>query len=156
MEKQTKHTIDKSNWLDGPWKYEPDEIIWKDKATGYTCEINRYAKGGHLCGYVYLPSNHPYNGLDLHGVPWADNFINVHGGVSFNKVVSGNRLIGFDCKHCDDFSELTDESGNSPESTYKDIPFVEAECAKLAKQLKTLERDQYCSCYITYLKMRGN
>ena len=159
--------IEKYNWQDGPWKNEPDFLLWTDPETGYLCEINRMvayyesaAQRGYLCGYVYMPKNHPYNKLDLKNCWFLDDgILEVHGGVTFqgSKQEDGPEMIGFDCGHCFDISYLTKADieviyKHDDNATYKDIPFVMAECEKLAKQLKDLEQDIHCSKYIEYLK----
>lgn len=59
--------IPKSQWGNGPWQQEPDQLRWVDKATGYTCVILRAMEIGHLCGYVGVMPNHPAHGLHYNG-----------------------------------------------------------------------------------------
>jgi hypothetical protein len=42
---------------DRPWEAEPDSLAIQDEATGYSIQITR-GPGGHLCGYVGIPSSH--------------------------------------------------------------------------------------------------
>lgn len=65
---QTKqwHTLDKSDWGDGPWQLEPDKAQWPDVETGLPCLIVRNTFGA-WCGYVGVPPGHP-----LHGVKYSD------------------------------------------------------------------------------------
>lgn len=53
--------MDKTDWLRGEWDEEPDALDWTDTDTGYQCAIRR-GPGGHLCGYVGIPSGHPWHG----------------------------------------------------------------------------------------------
>ena len=39
----TLNYIDKTDWPDGPWKLEPDKMLWIDEDTGYECLIKRIA-----------------------------------------------------------------------------------------------------------------
>jgi hypothetical protein len=80
-------TMDKSTWGDGPWADEPDKIQWVDDATGFDCLIVRN-RGGALCGYVGLPSEHPCHGLDYDSVRILDadgghDWPDVHGGLTY-------------------------------------------------------------------------
>ena len=52
---------------EGPWKDEPDYQHWVDEKTGLDCLIVRQPSGGHLCGYVGIPKNHP-----LYGIGYGD------------------------------------------------------------------------------------
>lgn len=56
---------DKSAWGPGPWQDEPDEVRWRDDATGYDCLLRRNSLGA-WCGYVAVPEGHP-----LHGVGYS-------------------------------------------------------------------------------------
>ncbi len=75
---------------------------------GYEAKINRaFIKepfseeeawfGGHVCGYVKIPENHPYfkkENIDLE----------CHGGITFyDEKVNGDYWIGFDCAHERDY-----------------------------------------------------
>ncbi|HEY3525438.1 MAG TPA: hypothetical protein VGK47_04515 [Nitrososphaeraceae archaeon] len=72
--------IDKSAWIDGPWKSEPDKIYWKDAETGYDCLAVRNPQYGHWCGYVGIKEGHPAYGKHHEEV---DDNISVHGGITF-------------------------------------------------------------------------
>ena len=56
----------RENWVDGPWRDEPDKVIWTDPETGLDCMILRN-RTGVLCGYVGVPSTHPWYGVDYSG-----------------------------------------------------------------------------------------
>ncbi|MFK4132212.1 hypothetical protein ACI2KR_07955 [Pseudomonas luteola] len=55
--------VDKSNWIDGPWKAEPDLSVWIEPVSNLVCLISRPTLGGNLCGYVMLPEDHPWYGV---------------------------------------------------------------------------------------------
>lgn len=95
---KTWTTIDKSDWGHGLWQDEPDKVQWVDETTGLDCLIVRTPLG-HLCGYVGVPPDHPWHGVDYGGctkghshgedddIVWCDwtpdNIIRVHGGLTF-------------------------------------------------------------------------
>ena len=84
-----------------------------------------------LCGYVILPKNHPYIGLDLYEGEYNKNPLNelrVHGGVTFADYIGGyGYAIGFDCAHAIDYGVWRDEA------------YVINELKRLAEQLKEVE-----------------
>ncbi|WP_299198282.1 MULTISPECIES: hypothetical protein [Pseudomonadota] len=47
-----------------PWENEPDDVIWLHDASGYACQILRHPTQKYLCGYVTLPEDHPFHGID--------------------------------------------------------------------------------------------
>lgn len=93
----------------GEWVEEPD-IIEIEYFT-YKALIRRvfssepFAKreayfGGHLCGYVKIPQNHPYYRKE-------DIDLNCHGGITFNQT-NEEHWVGFDCGHSEDKIPTTD------------------------------------------------
>lgn len=66
----------------GPWLGEADKVSWRDEASGYECIMLRDTRGGFLCGYVGIPSDHPLWGWDDDAVP-SDIGIEVHGGITY-------------------------------------------------------------------------
>lgn len=46
----------------GAWDDEPDKAHWIDPATDLDCMIRRSLRGGALCGYVGVPTGHPWHG----------------------------------------------------------------------------------------------
>lgn len=60
---------------------------------------------GHRCGYVLLPTNHPWHGKHYDQI---DSSVQIHGGLTFSGEVEGDPWpepgywIGFDCAHCFD------------------------------------------------------
>lgn len=145
-------TIDKSEWGDGPWQDEPDKRQWLDETTGLPCLIVRHKRGGHLCGYVGVPKDHPYHGkhYDADGID-----VDVHGGLTFASACShGDEAstvchrvedgeddnvwwLGFDTAHLGDLSPgyATFQRGLDDGSSYRDFTYVQRECERLAKQL---------------------
>jgi len=142
----------------GAWSNEVDQCGWIDEATGYACAINRVMGSGHLCGYVEIPQGHPLYGVDYsaritktptrelfdgwylidHDYDTPGGLFSVHGGVTYSGngdfFSDGNGWwYGFDCGHAGDLSPAYDQFSSS---TYRDIEYVKAECASLAKQLR--------------------
>lgn len=133
----------------GPWDSEPDKIQWVDEATDLDCLIKRNHSGA-LCGYVGVPPSHPLHGWDYSTA--EDRGIEVHGGLTYAAACqedAGDNAIchvplpgreanmwwfGFDCAHYMDavprMLDLKYEHG-----TYKDVAYVKAEVANLARQL---------------------
>ena len=107
LEEYHDFTIDeKLKWFGyGEWIEEPDYI--KFEYLGYDAAICRvctqeplttqesYA-GGHLCGYVQIPRNHPYFKKDA-----LEMDIDAHGGLTYNQFCF-DHWIGFDCAHSGD------------------------------------------------------
>ena len=86
----------------GEWVEEPDCTVIEYK--GYEAVIHRVMKrepccpveayfGGHLCGYVKIPEDHPLfkETVDL----------DCHGGISYNEC-NEEHWVGFDCGHSGD------------------------------------------------------
>lgn len=146
MEEREWSFVDKSKWPQrGEWDAEPDKKQWSDPDTGLPCLIVR-GPSGALCGYVGLPSEHRFHGMDYDHV---GGDIDVHGGLTFAgscqeaedgicHVPSPGEpdnvwWLGFDCAHLWD---LTPAYGRDcTGDTYRAIPYVMRECRKLAKQL---------------------
>lgn len=142
--------IDKSDWIDGPWKDEVDYYTWEDDSTEYTCVIRRdlYATGAWL-GYVKVPSTHLLfrEAFNSDGT----QFLFVHGGLTYSSHGEEPLLpldnegwwFGFDCAHAGDLLPLCSFIPDHLEDhgTYKDIDFVKKECEKLASQLKEMADD---------------
>lgn len=138
---------EKSSWGPGPWQDEPDHEVWIDEATNLDCMINRGPMGG-LCGYVGVPPEHPFHGLDYQEVP-----VDVHGGLTYGELCQEEGDIchvpepgrsahvfwfGFDCGHSMDV--LPHMAAQYPdyvfhEASYKTIDYVRREVTTLAFQL---------------------
>lgn len=154
IEKEWTNT-DKSAWGPGPWQSEPDKKQWTDQATGLPCLIKRNGSGA-LCGYVGVPEGHPWYLVDYND---PEPYPEVHGGLTYADrcMEEGDEAetichipepgepdnvwwLGFDCAHWRDispaFRNIYAEAGISQVhgESYKDIAYVTAECASLAKQ----------------------
>lgn len=152
------HTADKLTWGDGPWQDEPDKMQFPDPETGLPCLIVRNGHGA-LCGYVGVPEGHKY-----HGVTGWDFDLRVHGGITFTDRCHASEdeahgichipgpdgdnvwWLGFDCSHYRDFAPGLDATIRTVceelstrdypfQDIYRDIIYVKAEIASLAKQL---------------------
>jgi hypothetical protein len=142
-----------------PWESQPEYTEWVDDTTGYTCAAFFNPGTQTMCGYVFLPVNHPWAGKK-----WNElSFIQIHGGVTFSqdshlrfRMIPDGRtwMVGFDCGHPElDYRPkypifmnsfigpiIIGEEGpaGNPED-YKTIDFVKIECSRLAKQAREAE-----------------
>lgn len=69
---------------DGVWLGEADKVAFRDPATGYECIMMRATHGGHLCGFVGVPPEHPLYGYRKDAIPLAMD-IDVHGGLNYSE-----------------------------------------------------------------------
>lgn len=150
--------MDKASWGPGPWQDEPDKEQWQDEATGYACLIKR-SQMGALCGYVGVPEGHPWHGKDYDDVQTAGGgWPDPHGGLTYaascQEGPEGQTVchvpapgepeplwwLGFDCAHAWDISPALEamRSMRIPDSSYKTIAYVKAECARLAEQASSV------------------
>lgn len=164
MQAKEYHTrrSEKEAWGPGPWVEEPDKMQWQDEATGYPCLIVRNHSGA-LCGYVGVPNGHPLYGKDYDDT----GDLEVHGGITFadfcrpsaaeergicHTVEPGEDdkvyWLGFDCNHADDLGPGMEamlpghiQKWSDFGAVYRDVPYVKAEIASLAKQLKEVEKN---------------
>jgi hypothetical protein len=129
---------------------EPASEEWTDEATGYRCYIYRHPTLLHLCGYVRVPDDHPWNGHD-YGHPTCghpgcydhsiDTAVSVHGGITFANRGPGELpeeegwWFGFDCAHLGDLVPGYPE-GINDRDVYRDFEYVKDQCGRLAAQLK--------------------
>lgn len=171
----TKHILTSDQklkaWGYGEWVEEPDKAEFEHQ--GIKCSVIRqfaphgpeggYLYGGHLCGYVCLPSGHPWAIEDRMKIDCG-----AHGGLTYGKwQEDGNYWIGFDCAHSEDvipsyanqekelyktdelFKNLKDSQRKFQEDlkskypelkmplerSYKNINYVIQECKNLAEQV---------------------
>lgn len=142
--------LKRKHWGEGPWVEEED--FQEAKINGYDCIIRRIAVwdghdldhlfGGHLCGYVKIPEDHPF--FQYTWDQWSELDIDVHGGITFCQ----NGWIGFDCAHTNDVTpsllksksewleDVFPSLSSFPDPTYKDLEFVKGELKDLTMQLK--------------------
>lgn len=153
MEAKMWVSINKSRWSDGPWRLEPDQMLWIDQVTGYQCLVIRSEVTGALCGYVGVTESHPLFGKGYEDCEDSLNQFDAHGGLTF----AGTRnhdldraakntddlswcqfwWFGFDCSHSWDHLPRLTFAGDGPDN-YRTIEYVAAECGKLAASLKML------------------
>lgn len=135
---------DKSEWGQGPWQDEPDRKEWRDKETGAPCIANRNGMGA-WCGYVAVPPGHPLHGKHYDAPETSD--LRVHGGLTYANACNKHIChvpepgepdnvwwLGFDCGHAYDLVPGL-VSYRMDDGEYRTLEYVEAECAKLAKQI---------------------
>lgn len=148
------HVVDRTGWSAGPWDQEADKYQWVDPATNLDCLIVRNRLGG-LCGYVGVSEAHP-----CFEQPCDEVCVSAHGGLTYSNRCHGPIChvpepgrpdnvwwLGFDCGHAYDllpgmialdrkmgFSSVLSEGG-----TYRDLAFVRAEIADLARQLSNIK-----------------
>jgi hypothetical protein len=148
--------IDKAGWGEGPWQDEPDKVQWQDEATGLPCLIRRNGASGALCGYVGVPEGHPWFGRD-----YSDLLsIEVHGGLTYSDLCDSDDKehgichvaedgikrwwLGFDANHGGDVApgmEARSPFARMAGSFYRNIEYMKAQCADLARQVSTGEPD---------------
>lgn len=147
-------SVDRSKWGPGPWDGEPDRVDFIH--AGYSCFIKRHAGSGHWCGYVGVPSTHPYYKTDE---PYSLD-LGVHGGVTYGDICNPDSgichiptegmpedvyWIGFDAHHAGDIAPMDSWVRNmaglgerlhrwSGES-YKTAGYMIDECKNLAEEL---------------------
>lgn len=154
MYKKEYYTITKETKLkylgEGEWINEPDEVYFN--YLDFECCVKRvfvkepgtvkdYYFGGHLCGYVQIPSFHLY--FDK---AYNEMEIECHGGLTFGQRDFGY-WIGFDCAHHDDIIPTTVQlNKKSPiysclcnffnkKQSYKNIEFCIKECKNIVENL---------------------
>lgn len=163
MNKTHIHTEEQklSWWGDGEWVKEPDLVEFQHE--GFDCKVERksFAEnnlsvfGGHLCGYVKIPSDHPY-----YHKHYDDMTIDCHGGLTYGEF-SDEHWIGFDCAHLGDITPSMKKLNETDEDMinlikmfskhpklikspifnqiYRNIEFCIDECKSIANQLIMLK-----------------
>ena len=150
-------------WGHGEWINEPDEVLFDHH--GIQCKVLRIAHpepnckdehvfGGHLCGYVAIPFDHPY-----YQKMYEEMDIDCHGGLTYGEC-SDRHWVGFDCAHFFDITpsmeilyEIIPEIKKSTDAineiykklginqslffnkSYRNIDFCIAECESIVDQL---------------------
>lgn len=143
--------LDRSGWRHGVWDKEPDKLQYPEKVTGLPVVITRNPLMGNLCGYVGVPPSHKLWQVDCENVS-----VEAHGGVNFSGFCIGKEgphegvchipdpgepanvwWFGFDCGHGFDYTPGSRVQIPKAKSfcNYRDLPYVKAQCANLAKQL---------------------
>jgi hypothetical protein len=93
---------------------------------------------GHRCGYIYIPSNHPwfkkhYDNIDC----------DCHGGLTYSQtddLIPEKWCIGFDCAHYCDAQDpsLPSECRLYMTGIVRTQEYVEAQCRYLCEQAKAV------------------
>lgn len=162
--------IDKTDWPDGPWKLEPDKMLWIDEETGFECLIRRVREISHLCGYVGVTKEHILYGVSLlqfRRDKLLTSYFDVHGSITMaypgkhfseepgpddklgRAFIDGLTMptdiwwIGMDFVQNDDIIPIIsdDPSDNNGERIYRDIGYVTKEVTKLAFLLKKFQEE---------------
>ena len=140
-----------------PWKafirkYPSGEVMYS--IDGEYLGLIRINALNVLCGYVKLPENHPYIGLDLYDITHVNNplyELDVHGGVTFADCIGdgyatgfgcahvGDYAIGFDCAHAGDYVPRFSDFTPFADGVWRDEAFVINELKRLVEQLKEVE-----------------
>jgi hypothetical protein len=149
-------TRERWDGIEGEWNHEPDRAEWRDAATDLPCLALRHPGTGHWCGYVGVQPEHPLSGksdeevnLEVHGGVNFASFCQEAGKLGEHRVCHTPRegesdrvwWFGFDCAHAGDLIPTARRSWPSvPDyETYKNLEYVQRECARLAKQLHAAE-----------------
>jgi hypothetical protein len=162
--------IDKTTWPDGPWKLEPDKILWVDSETGYECLIRRIKEMSHLCGYVGITKEHPLHKastIEFRSNQILQDYFSTHGGITMScggklfeeEPGPPNRIgraivkdlpnpdeiwwIGIDFLHESDLVPIvsSDPNENNGNRIYRDVGYVSKELGKLASVLKKFQKE---------------
>lgn len=143
---------DELDWTDERTGY--DCRIMRHPSSGHLCGYVRVPETHALHGKEYsdelTPEQEPLmaavmegqigkrGAIDVFGMALGVRRIgylfDVHGGLTFSGELRGKEgyWFGFDCAHCDDLSPGSRYSGGE---LYRDMEYVKAECASLARQL---------------------
>lgn len=85
-----------------PWEDEPDRAEWVHE-NGLKCRIVRNPITKTLCGYVGVPKESKFFGVDYDNSEFND--LEVYGGLTYaQQDDDGWWYFGFDTAHADDFS----------------------------------------------------
>ncbi|MBE7172353.1 MAG: hypothetical protein INR73_17330 [Williamsia sp.] len=131
-------TLNKSQWGNGEWQNEPDELIWEDSETGYSCQIYRN-KFGCFCGYVGIGIEHPFFGQKYFNDLIMQADIHVHGGLTFSgELEDGDDewYFGFAAMDDQDCLPAFENLGG----VYRNLQFMKDECRRLCNQLASYEK----------------
>jgi len=107
---------------------------------GFECLILRIReRGGHLCGYIRIPKDHPIYEIDSNR---SDIWPEIHGGWSYDRTNPEDtydtaRWVGFDCAHLNDLSPLSDTQRGG---IYRTMEYVEKELKEATLALRQTEK----------------
>lgn len=143
--------VEKGSWPSGPWQDEPDRVEWEEN--GYPCLALRNPSWGVWCGYVAVPSGHPWHGKGCDDVP-----AEVHGRLTYadscmedvrplrervcHAGPEGVWWLGFDCAHCWDVIPAfgLGPAWVSESMSYKPLPYVLDQIRSLREQASHVVR----------------
>lgn len=158
-------TVDKTSWGPGPWQDEPDKAQWIDPATGLDCLLVRNGGGALCGYVGLPPEHPWHGkGYSECLVGCGDDWCyrhspeataRVHGGLTFAAACADTAdesrhichvpepgrphdvwWFGFDCAHSQDYSPAYAHRWERiPSEVYRDVEYVQDECAALAQQL---------------------
>lgn len=117
-----------------PWETEPNYA--EGVVCGLPCFVRRNMDLLVLNGYVGVPEGHKYFGRYIEYDELST--LKVHRGVTFaypgtHKHFGYHWWIGFDCAHAGDLVPIW--ADRHRDATYRDIQYVQEQCAHLAIQL---------------------
>ena len=112
----------------------------------------RHAELGIWCGYVGIPSTHPWWGWNHDDID-RELEESIHGGVTFaqdgdgDKWAVGHYWVGFDCGHGGDlvpqifqlFCQMAVPMASAGNDVYRRLPYVQGEITSLAAQLRAAD-----------------
>lgn len=162
--------IDKSTWGPGAWQDEPDRVDFV--AHGLACFVLRHFSAGSWCGYVGVPREHPWYGMDWTAPGSKTRELDAHMGINYSQPCAGQIChvpapgmpddvwwFGFDCDHLFDLApgrlarnrRIHAEMGSPVDGPFREIdmrevyrplPYVRAEAEHLAEQLAAITRPE--------------
>nr|DAF52665.1 MAG TPA: hypothetical protein [Siphoviridae sp. ctnR613] len=97
------------------------------KLNDYTYEIGRHSEYGYLYANVILEDD-----KELYQSTLA--LLQIHNGITYNKIHNKRRVIGFDCNGSTDYIPYGIE--NEKTSKYKDMKYVKKQIKLLIEQLR--------------------
>lgn len=119
-------------------RFNPDYILSSGTHENFDWAVLHNGMG-YRCGYVRVPSGHPWEGKDYNEID-----ANVHGGLTYgDRDKDGSWWIGFDCGH---YCDARDPSLSMPKpiraltkatldiGVIRDQAFAEKECRFLCEQ----------------------
>lgn len=128
------------------WLSEPN---WSDFThLGYACAIRR-TSSLVLCGYVCIPSSHPWADQDrcereaeVHGgITWHDPELPEYPGQALENT-PGVIWIGFDCSHYGDLIPADADAFPPRGEVYRTWAYVKGKVEDLAEQAGQVERSE--------------
>jgi len=99
--------------------------VWEKD--GLVFSVVKHSSMGHYCGYVRFPKR-PVREEGYGGIL---TYVPVHGGITYaSESEDGSMVYGFDCAHCDDWSEV------NPAGKKWTLEEIKQEAEKMAKGIK--------------------